>query len=247
MSDKPNPFLKLMNQVKADQAKKAEPATPQSEQKLFSESPKQDLTTETKSPTDISQSANEKKTEMVLTPAAQLLLGANNAVPDPAAATTSGQLIPSGTQELGAIDTTDMEEKTQREPNINVRAAAAGKLMQLDSAETVRGVLDQLDNLIEKHAAADLQGPPLIESRNYVQSIMVTLKTRPEFESVMIAKDVRNVMKFIRATRQEALELRELKTEKKAVRAANKERKESKQTKGFDQAFNKIMGLDFKL
>jgi len=73
-----------------------------------------------------------------------------------------------------------------------------------------------------------------------VQRLMITLKQRPEFDSVLIAKDVRNVMQFIRATREETLALREVKTEKKAVRAVKSEAKK-KSLKGFEAAFNNVM------
>jgi hypothetical protein len=105
-------------------------------------------------------------------------------------------------------------------------------------------VCDQIDKLIGDEAGAALEGPSLITVRNYVQTLMVTLKTRPEFDSVIIDKDVRNIMKFIRATREEALALREVKTTKKAVREAKKEtatKKTSAKALGFEDAFKSVM------
>lgn len=129
--------------------------------------------------------------------------------------------------ELAATDTTEFEPKdpnARREPQELIEAKKIDSKLAIDNETSVRALCDHIDTLIESNPK--LIGPPLVDLRNYVQRLMITLKQRPEFDSVIIAKDVRNVMTFIRAARGEALELREVKTTKKAVRGLKKEGKE---------------------
>lgn len=255
MADRPNPFLKLMQQA-------AKPAvTPQVEEKKSSESVNEGLTKPLTSDTVISAGNERKETNTVLTPQALRLLGtpseqgeARPAQGSALSATSTldaldslkqpdaDAIIPSGLQELASINTDSMEPQDRRETNLNVEAARLGKKIQLESASDVRALCDRLDAKLEAEGGANLAGPNLFEVRNYVQTLMVTLKTRPEFDEVIIAKDVHNVMKFIRATREEALAMREIKTEKKATRAANKEVKGIKQS-ALQQAFKDIMQI----
>lgn len=237
--DKPNPFLKLMQSVKKDL-----PTTPKSTEKNISDSVSGALTKTSAQATPVSSVPTEKASLPEGIPSSQLLLGNPfTGLRPPEPAESNGELVPSGVQELGAIDTESMEPSEKREANLNVKAKAFGKTLTLDSASSVRALCDEIDSLIGDNAtgaSAALQGPNLITIRNYVQSLMVTLKSRPEFDSVLIAHDVRNVMKFIRATRQETLELRDIKVTKKAVRAAKKETSTNK-AKGFDDAFKSVM------
>lgn len=147
-------------------------------------------------------------------------------------------------EELANYNTEKLEPQFEREKNLNVKAEQRTKQLILQSGEDVRTVCDKLDAAIESNPK--LVGPSLIEVRGYVQRLMVTLKERPEFDSFVIDKDVRNIMRFIRSTREEALSMREVKTVKKATRAA---KKEQNQIKGgnFAAAFQSIVLGDFKL
>lgn len=269
MADKPNPFLKLLNQVKADGVGVKAPSvgsggggaiprsgpeiemhmTPKPAEKNTSDSVSGDLTSTSVQATPVSSASQEKASLPELTPQAQRLLGSAPVEPAPSMsydefANAMQEVVPSDTQELASINTDSMEPtEGKRETNLNMKAKAFGNKLQLESADSVRALCDRIDAMIGdtvEGASAALQGPNLITIRNHVQSLMVTLKSRPEFDSVMIAKDVRNVMKFIRATREETLELREIKTTKKAVRAAKKEVTSGK-AKGFDDAFKSVM------
>lgn len=246
MVDKPNPFLKLMQSVKKDMT-----ATPKPAEKNISDSVSRALTSPSVPATAISSEPKEKATMPELTPQTQRLLGAGGTTAggpttsdetamDFDSMMAADELQPSGMQELASMNTESLEPQSRREANLNVQANQLTKRLQLDSAESVRELCDRIDSMIEDKAAANLQGPGLLQMRNYVQSLMVTLKTRPEFDSVIIAKDVRNVMQYIRATRDEALSLREVKTTKKTVRAAKKEQTTTK-AKGFENAFHAIM------
>lgn len=127
-------------------------------------------------------------------------------------------------EQLARMDTSDLEPKESngpREPNEMLAARKMDAKLVLDETNSVRALCDKIDVMLESNP--NLAGPPLFELRNHVQTLMITLKQRPEFDSVLIAKDVRNVMKFIRAARNQALELREVKSAKKVVRTAKKD------------------------
>lgn len=119
---------------------------------------------------------------------------------------------------LAAADTDSMmlEPVHKRQNSLIVQAILDDKTRMLQSESEVRDLCDEIDGLIEGQRS--IQGPNLIYLRTYVERLMITLKKVPEYESVLIAKDIRNIMSFIRSTREAALELREVKTEKKAIR-----------------------------
>jgi hypothetical protein len=245
MASKPNPFTHLLPKPKAP-APSTQPS-PLPGEKNISDSIKMGLTNPSSSDNDFSMQTKEKETNAVMTPQAQLLMGANGEAPIFEPPPLGETHAPSTTQELALIDTSNEAEfqpKTQIEKNINVRANEMARQMVLGSESEVRNLCDKIDAQIEKftgpNGVVEIVGPSLGEIRNYVQSLMITHKQRPEFDSVMIAKDVRNVMQYIRATREEALALREVKTEKKAVRSVKSEAKK-KSLKGFEAAFNNVM------
>lgn len=142
-------------------------------------------------------------------------------------------------EELGHINTQEMEAQHQRESNLNVKAEQRTAKLVLASGEEVKSVCDKLDSIIGNNP--NLVGPPLIEARGYVQRLMVTLKERPEFDSFVIDKDVRNIMRFIRSTREESLAMREVKTVKKVQRQVKKEQTGIKD-KAVKDAFNMVLG-----
>lgn len=247
MSNKANPFAHLMGQFKKAEPKPpATPTTPEIEEKNIPDSVKMGLTNVSGSANTVGDigKAMEAAAAMaakLVTPQAQQLLGAAKdqpKLPDSDEGPTYA-LVTNDLAELASLDTESMEPQKEREQNLMVQAKQFGQRLVLDNENSVRGLCDTIDQMIEGNDA--LVGPALIQTRNYVQQLMITLKSRPEFDSVLIDKDVRNVMKFIRATRLETLEMRELKTEKKAVRAANKEKKKIS-SKGFEAAFHKMMG-----
>lgn len=81
-------------------------------------------------------------------------------------------------------------------------------------------VLGRLDTLVgESTGINTLQ---MDEARGYVMKIMTTLKTHPEFDGLLAAKDVHNVMVFIQSSSQLATADFIVKKEKKATSAAKK-------------------------
>jgi hypothetical protein len=66
------------------------------------------------------------------------------------------------------------------------------------SPEGMRAKLDRLDRLIIAGSGVDQTS--IDTARNYVQDIMIELKTHPEYSGVLVDKDVHNVMSFVRAS-----------------------------------------------
>lgn len=157
-----------------------------------------------------------------------------------------GKLMPSGVHEIANINTESMEPESPQKyklPETNRKAMALTKGLILEDAPSVRKLCDDIDAVIE--ANESLAGPPLITLRGYVTQLMVTLKERPEFDSVLIAKDTRNVMKYVRANREDSLVLRDIKVEKKAAKTVRASKK-SKTDQLMGDAFAKMLG-GFKL
>lgn len=122
--------------------------------------------------------------------------------------------------ELAAIDTSGLEPKTEYEANELVLAKRLDETELMEEEWMVRATCDRVDALIK--ANPNLVGPPLFELRKHVKRLMITLKQRPEFDGVVLADDIHNVMRFIRSVREEALSLREVKVAKKSTREAKK-------------------------
>lgn len=224
MNDKPvNPFLKLLTTkpVVASAPTTAKPADKPDSSRLA-------MGLKTLMEQGKSTSANPL-----------LSLNAPPPPPEPASLTTNG-IAAESVHELANVNTDLLVPNDGRpSPNIAVKAANRTQALALTTGEEVRALCDRVDELIESND--QLAGPPLFELRNHVQRLMVTLKERPEFDGIVLDKDIRNVMKFIRATREEALQLREIKTEKKSVRAVKKE-STTKANKGMEAAFAAILG-----
>jgi len=153
-------------------------------------------------------------------------------------------VIASGTvHELANLDTDSLEPHKRPEQPLNAKANDRTKQLTLSSGRSVREVCDNVDKILESDP--QLRGPNLMYVRSYVSALMVTLKIHPEFDEVLIDGDVHNIMKFVRATREEALSLRDVKVEKKAKKASNKANSITTKAFGdsdkFDELFNKTI------
>lgn len=84
--------------------------------------------------------------------------------------------------------------------------------------ENFQDVLDNLDGLMKKdQGEIDFH---LGHIRNYVQRIMVDLRTNPEYDGLIIDRDVHNIMAFLQRTKSQAEITIGNKVEKAAKRAA---------------------------
>src|SRR6478736_6132441 len=157
MASKPNPFAHLMKpKASAPSIIDATPvkenyenwntAIQSMQEKNISESAKRDLTNPPTSDNSFLMQTKEKETNTVLTPQAQLLMGAGGEKPEFEPIPLGETHAPSTTQELAMIDTSgdQFEPKTQIEKNINVRANEMGKQMVLGSESEVRNLCDKI-------------------------------------------------------------------------------------------------------
>jgi hypothetical protein len=223
MADKkPNPFANLLARTQEEMAKKAaaakaaESADVSKSAAEASEASRGQPVTEAQQP--------ESKNPFLVTSAAASIAGTELPSFD---SVVDGEI--SSVNELANLDTEQMGLEPQDSKEWNVEVAEAAKLTKaiiLDDAKKVRSLCDEIDSKLT--ATQSLSGPALFEIRNYVQTLMVTLKEHPEFDSIVLPGDVNNIFRFIRATRHEALMLREVKTEKKVQRQVNKETKQKK-------------------
>lgn len=134
----------------------------------------------------------------------------------------TGELQVSNKQELSHLNVEAAGLEPQDSTPVRqdlVKAATLNKRIALESGKDVRGLCDEIDSMIGNFDNL-LVGPSLIQLRGYVMTLMVTLKQNPEFDSVMIDKDVRNVMRVIRSIREEALASRSIKEVKREVKKA---------------------------
>jgi hypothetical protein len=94
--------------------------------------------------------------------------------------------------------------------------------MLLSGPANIRVALDEVDSLMTKDVGINTITLGVI--RNKIESVMVSLRDNPEWDSIMLDKDVHNVIRFLRSVRGEAQLEREQKVAKKAVRPASPKR-----------------------
>ncbi len=272
MNNKLNPFEKLLARTKADLAKKVQASTPTSGTvgpvTTVSGGPNGQSIPKQVTPVDVEarsvaegETTPESKPELEPAPSMPYaefaeamqevkprnpFLTGNTSVfsdvVDPTQPVDIEEI--SSVEQLARINTDEIEAEPQDRPVFKNEVSAAAKLtkaMILTEADKVREVCDNFDSQIRN--ISSLAGPDLAVLRNQVQTIMITLKEHPEFDSVLIADDIKNVFRWIRATRAEALALRDIKVEKKVTREVKKTTTTKKigTADSFADAFNAIM------
>lgn len=220
MVDKSNPFAAFMQRTSAPTA--AEPVDP------TPPTPVVDPTTAIVGPVLEGGEAKQFLTD--------LLTRVDEAVEEPAPTEIQGEIF--SREQLAATDTSNLEPQKMPTTSLAKAVATRNAALTLDSASSVRELCDSVDKQMSENP--NLAGPVLIVIRAHVVSLMVTLKSHSEFESVLIDKDIHNIMKFVRATREEALLLRDVKVDKKAKRGSTKEQKQIQQAP-FANAFAAVM------
>lgn len=120
----------------------------------------------------------------------------------------------------------------------------------LPEAADVRALADSLDASIA--ADADIPIGTLHQIRDHVRTIMTTLRAHPEFSTILLDADVRNIVRFARAAYINANEVTLLTASVKQDRAVKRESKASKPAKAgaikpSDLAAMDAVLKDFKL
>lgn len=231
-----NPFMSLIERTKAEMAAKAAKTQSASAQ----------IEVPAPMPTQPHVKIESPKVEMqsnpFLAPASMTLAGpVEDEIEDTSFSNVDDGVYSVG--ELARINTEQMNMKPQVDRVQKSEVVQAQRLTRaaiLGSNDDVRALCDKVDSLLESIDV--IRGPSLVELRSYVQVLMITLKEHPEFDSVLIDKDVHNIMRFVQATSREAEDHREIKTAKKAVRVAKKASKasEDKMAGLMANAFNSL-------
>lgn len=99
----------------------------------------------------------------------------------------------------------------------------------------VRELCDRFDEMMARDQGIDVMNLGL--ARAYVKKIMVMLKENPEFDGMIIDKDVHNIMAFVRSTREQAVQTINVKAAKAEKSAATKASKKNR--------FGSIEAIDF--
>lgn len=95
-------------------------------------------------------------------------------------------------EELASQNTTEMRAARNRADQIAIRA----ERWILPDAPALKEMCDSLDVIMagdDRYDEIDLRS-----IRNYVRTIMVTLKAKPEFKEVLLDSNVRSVVKYMR-------------------------------------------------
>lgn len=124
------------------------------------------------------------------------------------------------TQALAELDTSDIEVVARRQQvleQVTLKAPAFGP-------DDMKDRLAKLDELVMSDAG--LNQITLDIARGYCKDIMVALKTEPELDSILIDKDIRNIMLFIRTTESSAVEAKETRVKKVTKTTEAKARKD---------------------
>lgn len=121
-------------------------------------------------------------------------------------------------EQIGAdFDTTGLEAQTEATSKEERSVKALDEAAILEGPAGVRQLCDEVDRLMTDPAIglSHLSMPTI---REYCRRLMITLKNHPEYDSVILDKDVRNMMAFIQATRVNAVHTRQQKVAKLADR-----------------------------
>lgn len=236
-----DPVAAMFERMKARAAARAAAEAEKAKAETIQEpQPEQEVKPEPEVKPEVAVEATVQSNPFIVAPSQTLLSsGAESDVPE-----YTGDTMPGNATSLSDLDTTAIEPKDTPEKTENLRAAELDARSKLKSTDELRALCDSIDERIGERT--ELHGPDLVTLRSQLSRIMITLKSQPEFAPVLIDKDIRNVMRIVRAIRAEALAIREIKAIKKVDRqvkgaAKKKDLNESRLAKAFDS----IAGMDF--
>jgi hypothetical protein len=163
-------------------------------------------------------------------------------------AAVAEQPKPVASPALAALAATKPSPTPPAAPKPNLLAAAAAKGVEKKQAmdqdysylhaelpTDIKELCQRFDDMIVRDGGIGLINIDL--GRAYVKKIMVMLKENPEFDGMIIDRDVHNVMAFVRKTREAAIDTINVKVEKATKAAKNKAAKTGR--------FGSIEAIDF--
>lgn len=156
---------------------------------------------------------------MALTVADLMKLGAkkSNVAPTPVAKAVESRAKAVPSTALATLSVTP-----QPEPVVDIQSElnALDKTAVMVPAEGFKQKLDDFDALVS--AASGIGKTEIDGARMYVSTIMTELKEHPEYEPILIDRDVHNVMLFVQASRNMATANFVVQKEKAAKRVSKK-------------------------
>lgn len=99
----------------------------------------------------------------------------------------------------------------------------------LAEAKDVRDVADAVDTMMDQDGMLD--GLDLGAIRNHIQSLMITLRAKPEYVGVLLPRDISNIVKFARDSYVNELETVQMASDKKERRASSPTSERAKKNK----------------
>lgn len=87
-----------------------------------------------------------------------------------------------------------------------------------DMPKDFQEILDRFDSIMSREAVGDLD-VNLPKLRDYVKKIMTELKENPEYDNLIIDRDVHNIFKFLRRIKSEAQQIQSTKAAKAETRS----------------------------
>lgn len=112
-----------------------------------------------------------------------------------------------------------------------------------DAEESLKSLLKKLDDKIGQDEMTPVDVFDLETARSCVSKISEHLKEHASLDSILIDKDIRNVIRFIRLTRETFIEDSGKKVEKKITKVANEKAKQAK-SKAMMSMQGRLAGFD---
>lgn len=123
--------------------------------------------------------------------------------------------------DLTGLDTGDIPALKDKADAVQLRA----EKYIIKESEGLRTLCDAIDAAMSRDDI--MEGFNLDAVRGYVKTVMVTLKAKPEFDGILLDKDVSNLVQFATRAYHQAETIRQMESGAKAAKAAKRKTKES--------------------
>lgn len=122
-------------------------------------------------------------------------------------------------EDIAAFDTSKLKPTVDPQSKESTALARARQAV-IKGPEDFKKVANALDELIGQDEGIDML--TLSAARSYVKVLATSINENPELDSLMLARDVRNVIRTMRTLQAQAEAAQEVKLEKRVKRASKK-------------------------
>lgn len=126
----------------------------------------------------------------------------------------------SGVTALATLDTSHMEATPQRLSAHDQLVQAQERIESINGPEDFRSMADELDNMLATETGVSVVNIGVL--RSYVQRLSVALHNNAEYESMLLDKDVHNILRVLRSMHQMDMSDYAEKQEKRVTRSTKK-------------------------